>query len=41
MLPTINAIKRFIELNEIKKTIFLTPKLEYEDEIKNGLKVKN
>ena len=34
----LNAIKRFIELNEIKKTIFLTPKLEYEDEIKNGVK---
>ena len=26
----IEAIKKFIELNEIKKTIFLTPKLSYE-----------
>ena len=27
------AIKKFIELNEIKKTIFLTPNVEYKDEI--------
>ena len=30
----LNAIKKFIEMNELKKTIFLTPKLDYEIEIK-------
>ena len=34
----LNTIKKFIELNEIKKTIFLTPKLNYEKEIKQGIK---
>ncbi len=34
----ISAIKRFIEENELKKTIFLTPKLDYEDEIKKAIK---
>ena len=34
----LNAIKKFLELNEIKKTIFLLPKLKYEAEIKKGLK---
>ncbi|MBD1174497.1 ABC transporter substrate-binding protein [Pelagibacterales bacterium SAG-MED01] len=34
----LTAIKKFIELNEIKKTILLTPKLDYEDEIKKGIK---
>ncbi len=34
----LNTIKKFIKLNEINKTIFLTPKLNYEDEIKNGIK---
>ena len=34
----LNTIKRFIELNEIKKTIFLTPKLNYEDEIKKAIR---
>ncbi len=34
----LNAIKKFIELNEIKKTIFLTPKLDYENEIKEAIK---
>ena len=34
----INAIKKFIELNEVKKTIFLTPKLDYESEIKKAIK---
>ena len=29
-----NAIKKFIELNKLEKTIFLTPKLDYENEIK-------
>ena len=30
----LNAIKKFINMNNIDKTIFLTPKLDYEDEIK-------
>ena len=34
----INAIKKFIKINEIKKTIFLTPKLDYEVEIKKAIK---
>ena len=34
----LNTIKRFVDLNEIDKTIFLTPKLDYENEIKNGIK---
>ena len=33
----INAIKNFIQLNKIDKTIFLTPKLDYEEEIKKQL----
>jgi len=34
----LNTIKKFIELNEIKKTIFLTPFSDYELEIKNAIK---
>ena len=34
----LNTIKKFIENNEIKKTIFLTPKLDYEIEIKKAIK---
>ncbi len=34
----LNAIKKFLLSNEIKKTIFLLPKLKYEEEIKKGLK---
>jgi len=34
----LNTIKKFIELNEIKKTIFLTPKLDFEVEIKKAIK---
>ena len=34
----INTIKKFISLNEIKKTIFLIPKLNYDQEIKKGIK---
>jgi len=34
----LNAIKKFIEMNELKKTIFLTPKLDYEVEIKKSIK---
>ena len=33
----IKAIKKFIELNEIKKTIFLTPDLDYKNEIKKAI----
>jgi|TARA_B110001452_G_C15217868_1_gene422281 hypothetical protein len=34
----LNTIKKFIESNEIKKTIFLTPKLDYESEVKKAIK---
>ncbi len=34
----LNTIKKFIELNKIEKTIFLTPKVNYEKEIKESLK---
>ena len=34
----LNTIKKFIENNEIKKTIFLTPRLNYEIEIKKAIK---
>ena len=34
----LNTIKKFIENNGIKKTIFLTPKLDYEIEIKKAIK---
>ncbi len=34
----LNTIKKFIKQNEIKKTIFLTPNLNYDLEIKNGIK---
>ena len=37
-LSQLNAIKKFIELNEIKKTIFLTPDLNYQTEIKQTIK---
>ncbi len=37
-LSQLNAIKKFIELNEIQKTIFLTPDLDYQDEIKLTIK---
>jgi hypothetical protein len=30
----LNAIQKFIELNEIKKTIFLTPDVNYKNEVK-------
>jgi len=29
----LNAIKKFIDLNEIKKTIFLTPDMDYKNEV--------
>ncbi len=34
----LNTIKKFIKRNEIKKTIFLTPNLNYDLEIKKGIK---
>ena len=34
----LNTIKKFIEQNEIKKSIFLIPKLNYDLEIKQGIK---
>ena len=34
----LNTIKKFLENKEIKKTIFLTPKLDYEVEIKSAIK---
>ena len=34
----LKTIKKFIDSNEIKKTIFLTPKLDYEKEIKKAIK---
>ena len=34
----LNTIKKFIELNKIDKTIFLTPNLDYKDEIKKAIK---
>ncbi|MDA7750338.1 ABC transporter substrate-binding protein [Candidatus Pelagibacter sp.] len=33
----LNSIKKFIELNEIKNTIFLTPDVAYKDEIKKAI----
>ena len=34
----LNTIKKFLQLNEIKKTILLTPDLDYKIEVKQGLK---
>ena len=34
----LNAIKKFIKSNKLKKTIFLTPDLEYKSEIKKAIK---
>jgi len=34
----LSAIKKFINDNDIKKTIFLTPKLSYENEVKKAVK---
>ncbi len=33
-----NTIKKFLESNKIKRTIFLTPILDYEFEVKKGMK---
>ena len=34
----LTTIKKFIKINKIKKTIFLTPIQDYEFEIKKGIK---
>ena len=34
----LNTIKKFIELNQIERAIFLTPMLDYEAEIQKGIK---
>jgi len=36
-ISQLNAIKKFIELKEIKKTIFLTPDVNYKNEIKQAI----
>jgi hypothetical protein len=33
-----NTIKKFLETNQIKRTIFLTPIQDYEFEVKKGIK---
>ena len=33
----LNTIKKFLELNEIKKTIFLTPNINYQNEINKAI----
>ena len=40
-LSQINAIKKFLELNGSKKTIFLTPDLNYKNEIQKAIKQSN
>ena len=35
----LNTVKKFLELNEIKKTIFLTPDVNYKNEIKKAISV--
>ena len=35
----LNTIKKFLELNEIKKTIFLTPNVNYKSEIKKAISI--
>ena len=34
----LNTIKKFLESNDFKKTIFLTPKFNFETEVKKGIK---
>ena len=34
----LNTIKKFVKLNEINKTIFFTPKVHYEEEVKKAIK---
>ena len=33
----LNTVKKFLELNDIKKTIFLTPNVNYKNEIKKAI----
>ena len=40
-ISQLRAIKRFTELNELKKTILLTPDLNYKTEIKKAIKKSN
>jgi len=40
-LSQINAIKKFLELNKVKKTIFLTPDLNYKNEVQKAIKQSN
>jgi len=35
----LNTIKKFLELNKIQKTIFLTPDVDYKDEIKKAISI--
>ena len=35
----LNAIKKFMEINDLKKTILLTPDLNYKEEIKKAVKM--
>ena len=37
----LNGIKKFIKLNKIKKTIFLTPDVDYKDEIEKAIDDSN
>ncbi|WP_440916831.1 ABC transporter substrate-binding protein [Candidatus Pelagibacter sp.] len=37
-LSQLNAIKNFLELSKVKKTIFLTPDLDYKSEIEKAIK---
>ena len=37
-ISQLNTIKKFIELNNIKKTILLTPDVDYKNEIKEAIK---
>jgi hypothetical protein len=37
----LNTIKKFLEINNIERTIFLTPMQDYEFEIKKGIKNSN
>ena len=36
-ISQLNAIKKFIKLNKIKKTIFLTPNADYKNEIEKAI----
>ena len=40
-ISQLNTINKFIKLNEIEKTIFLTPNLNYKDEVKLAIKKSN